>query len=98
MMATENSHWRMLARFRPLLREAGEIGLLERRRSRIALYLFASNIHRADWIAKASSMFHEFSLRESAPLPPRASPDFFFSRCLAGLLLLSLPGLTPSVK
>src|SRR5271156_6226844 len=98
MMATENSHWRTLARFRPRLGEAAKIGLLERLCSPIALYWFASNIHRADWIAKASSMFHEFSLRERAPLSPRAPPDFFFSRCLAGLLLLSLPGLTHSVK
>src|SRR5580700_1074436 len=97
MMATENSHWRTLVRFRPLLREAAEIGLLKRLCSRIALYLFASNIHRADWIAKASSMVHEFSLRERAPLSPRVPRDFFSSRCLAELLLLSLPGLTHSV-
>src|ERR1700675_3404822 len=98
MMATENSHWPTLARFRPLLGEAVEIGLLKRPGFAIALYLFGLNIHRANWIAKASSMVHEFSLRERAHLSPRARPDFFFSRCVAGLLLPSLPSLKHSVK
>src|ERR1700693_2046167 len=98
MMATENSHWPTLARLRPLFGEAVEIGLLERLRSAIALYLFGLNIHRANWIAKASSMVHEFSLRARAHLFPRARPAFFFSRCRAGLLLLSLPSLKHSVK